>query len=119
MRPNKCRHYGQLQNKSTDVVLTSRGQIKASAEKWVVTTDNVPLEIVTLTGREAELARQIVASADTKITLRWIPDVTIFSRFVWNGHEYYVNWTDNVDQRNRELKCLCTEKIMPPVPEVE
>lgn len=75
---------------------------------------DIPASIETLTGREAELARQIVASADTKITLRWLPNITPICWIEWNGITYNINAINNIENRDRELRLTCSGKFLSP-----
>ena len=111
MEAGKLRHYATLQNKVIGDTATSRGYPtgSGSGDIWQDIATAVPTEIVTLVGREAENARQIVASADHRIRLRYISGVSTRSRFVWNSRIFNVVWFNNVDQQDRELICLCTE----------
>lgn len=105
MQAGKLRHYVTLQNKQATTT-GSRGQV---TNTWEDTQGNIPAEIVTLNGREAEIARQMVASADTRVRLRYVANVTPASRFVWESRVFNILWVNNTDQRNRELVCLCQE----------
>lgn len=111
MEAGKLKHYVTLQNK-TNIAVGSRGQLigSGSGEKWQDVYDEpIPAEVVTLAGREAEIARQIVPSADTRIRLRFVAGVTPFSRFVWDSRKFNVVWVNNTNQQNFELVCLCQE----------
>lgn len=105
MDAGKLRHYVTIQTYAE----TSAGSRGEKQGGWQDALATVPAEIVTLTGRELELARQIIAQASVRIRLRYHVGVTTKSRIVWNGRVFNVVHVNNVDQRNRELVCLCSE----------
>lgn len=100
------RHKVNINNYSESGV-SDRGHKQGS---WQTTHSNIPASIEFLTGREAEIAHQIVASADYKITLRYLPNVTETSQIVWDDHVFNIVKVNNVQQRNRKLICFASEK---------
>lgn len=111
MKAGDLKHYATLQNKNTTVTVDGHGTVVPVGSAWIDTATGIPTKIETLSGREAELARQIVASADSRITLRYIAGVTPESRFVWNNRIFNVQWINNTNQQNFELICLTQEVI--------
>ena len=109
----RLRHYATVQNPAYGEP-DARGQVH---ESWQTVYGNVPSEILTMSGRELELAKQIVPQATTKITMRYHSSVTNKSRIVWQGNVYNVEYVDNVQQRNLVLVLTCTHDIKNSVPE--
>ena len=99
------RHRVELQNRqATDP--DSRGNITGDWE----TTDVMPAEIVALSGREAEIARQLVADATHRVRVRADQRITPKSRFVFEGRNLYVGHVERVAEVNHWMKCLVSEK---------
>lgn len=69
-------------------------------------------DLSSLSGRELLAAQQQNATVSHKITMRWVGLVIKPThRLVINGRVFQIVWTDNVDNRNRELRIYCLEKI--------
>lgn len=107
MRAGKLRHYVNVEHKVTTGPTDTRGHTVA---EWQTLYADVPAEVVTLSGREVELARQITASADHRITIRYHSGITEEMRFALGDRVFNIVWINNVDQRNRTLETLCTEE---------
>lgn len=102
----QLRHKININNYNESGV-SDRGHKQGS---WQTVHSNIPASIEFLTGREAEIAHQIVASADYKITLRYLPNVTETSQIVLNDRVFNIVKINNVQQRNRKLICFASEK---------
>lgn len=91
--------------------LTSRGQTQA--EQYVMR--NVPAAIEFLSGREAEVARQLLPTASTRITMRGpIPGLTASCVIVEkaNGAKHHVGFVQDDSRVGREYKCLCEQGVL-------
>lgn len=62
-----------------------------------------------LSGSEAETARQLVSTATTKITLRYINGLKTSDTIEFNGRSFEIGHIANPDNRNRELTLTCSE----------
>lgn len=70
-----------------------------------------------LSGRELENARQIKAEVTHRITLRYqgpAAPLNPTQRFLLEGRVFNIVSVVNVDERNRQYDCLCTEQVTPP-----
>lgn len=62
-----------------------------------------------MTGKEAEQARQVVATVTHKITIRFHPLVEASHRVEFKGRPFDINAVLNIDERKQQLQLLCTE----------
>ena len=71
-------------------------------------------EITSPTGRELMAGQQIQANISHIVTVRW-PGInyiiTPAMRASYNGRFFDINAVLNVDERNRTLSLLCTERV--------
>jgi SPP1 family predicted phage head-tail adaptor len=63
-----------------------------------------------LTGREAEMTRQMVATATHKVTLRYRALSAETNRIVFNDRVFNIGFVANVEERNVKLEVTCTEE---------
>lgn len=66
-------------------------------------------EIVPLAGKELIQAQQIKATISHLIRLRYYPDLTAKLRIVFKERVFGIENVRNIDERNIEHVCLCTE----------
>lgn len=66
-----------------------------TAERWA--------EIIDLTGRELERARQVVAEATHRIRIRYLEGLQAQDWIEHDGETYEVGHVANPDRRNREM----------------
>ncbi len=64
-----------------------------------------------LSGREAEVARQIVATATHEVRMRYLSMLTPAHRLQFGTRTFEIGQKLNVDERNRELVLICTEQV--------
>jgi len=64
-----------------------------------------------LRGNELAAAAQRVATVTHEVKGDFRTDITSRDRLTFDGRVLEINWVDNVDQRNVELRCVCTETI--------
>jgi SPP1 family predicted phage head-tail adaptor len=108
VRAGKMRCRVHIQSQAATPV-GSRGQMTAS---WV---DDYAdwAEIVILSGREGEVARQLYAEATVRITLRYREGLTEKKRIRYGARFFQIGLVNNVEERNREHECLCSESRSP------
>lgn len=76
---------------------------------WNIVNSALPAAVCPLTGRELELARQILPNASHKITIRYLAGVSVVTwRVVFDSQHYYIGHVQNVEQRDRVLVLTCT-----------
>lgn len=99
----RIRHRLTLQRR--DSTIGSRGQ-KATTFSDVAT---MRAAVETLSGREAEQARRLFASATLKVTTRYIAGVTVEDRFALGDRVLNIGHVHNWRERNEWLIILCAE----------
>lgn len=82
--------------------------------QWATIEENVPCRIVKLSGREAEIARQLVPQSTHSIELRFDKRVTEQMRFMWEvdcqpTRYFYIGDLDNPDEVGRFLYAIVEE----------
>jgi len=105
MKAGKLRHRVTIQSKTT-----TRNERGINRETWSALHSSVPAEIVTLSGRELEQARQLVGTATTAVRIRFYANVTKECRIVFGSRVLTIGHIDNVDQRDIELVLTCSEE---------
>ena len=106
MQAGKLRHRVDIQSLDTSDV-DGRGH---PTNEWVDLYTCIPAEIITLGGREAELARQLVANADTRITIRYMDNINTKNKIIFGDRTFGIGAVNNVDQRNNTLIFTCKEQ---------
>ena len=104
MKAGALRHLLTLQQ-SADA-LNARGE---AIPNWSDVTD-LWGEITPLSGREGFQAQQMYASATHRIRIRYRAGVVPKMRFLKGSREFEIDAVLNVDERNRELVCIATER---------
>jgi SPP1 family predicted phage head-tail adaptor len=91
--------------------ISSTGDRGQPVGSWVTTYTNVPCGIEELSGRQLELARQLVASATHRVSLRWISGVVpMTTRINFGGRLLKIEHVNEFDFRKLYLQLLCTEQ---------
>lgn len=88
----------------------SRGQ-KTGA--WESQTPQARAKIETLSGREAENARQLYAQASLQVTIRYWPGLTPKHRLLFGSRQLEIGHVDDLEQRNEWHVLLCSEAKTP------
>lgn len=105
IKPGELRHRVTVKEK-TQTGTGTRGEPLVTwpdrFERWA--------KVETLSGRKAEIARQLVAQATHLITLRWNGDVTVNDRVIFKGRTFNVGHLADVDERRIRLELTCTEQ---------
>ena len=102
----KLRHRIQIQSKDG----TTYGTRGEQTDSWV-TDATVWCEIRTLSGKEREIAQQIVPQATDQVTIRYLAGVTTEKRVVFGTRNLNIGHIDNIDQRDIDLVILCGENV--------
>lgn len=63
-----------------------------------------------MTGQELERAREVVANATHRVTIRFRDRITTRDRFVHDNRELNIENIRNIDERNIQLVCICVEQ---------
>lgn len=106
MEAGKLRNYVDIES----FTQTSTGVRGSAVGTWTATYENVPASIEDLSGRELELARQTIATATTKIVIRYHSGVTTKQRINHNDKIYNIEFVANPENRNRELILTCSRE---------
>ncbi len=64
-----------------------------------------------MTGRELQIARQVVATATHLVVTRYYSVVTAQKAFRFGQRIFNINLVKNMDEKNQELQSLCSEEI--------
>lgn len=105
IRTGELRHYVDVKTEGT-VTIGTRGQEEVT---YVTRYEKVPARIRDLTGREAEIAKQYVATATTEIVMRY-HDLEHKDFILFNTRQFNIGHIDNIDNRNLWVKLICTEQ---------
>lgn len=106
MRAGKYRERVQIQRRVVSEP-TATGQRDttwpAFASRWA--------EVLTLAGRELDLARGVTAAVTHTVTIRYIEGIRVTMRVVWAGRTLSINAAIDPDNRRRELVLYCAEEV--------
>ncbi len=104
----RLRHRVEIEKPSTE--RNSFGRQKKDSADWT-SEGFASAEIKTLTGREGEVAQQLVAEASHRITVRVQRGFTLTTahRFVFRSRYFDIGHVDNVDEVNSIWVCLVRE----------
>lgn len=75
---------------------------------WL-TVLNTRAQVEVASGREAIAAGQVQATSAVRVTTRWQDGVTPAMRVLIGTRTLNIGAVINVDERNREMRLLCTE----------
>ncbi len=64
-----------------------------------------------MTGRELQIARQVVATATHLVVTRYYDVITAQKAFRFGTRIFAINLVKNMDEKNQEMQSLCTEEI--------
>ena len=101
----KLRHRIILQKQV--VIKDSIGQ---ETEKWK-DVETVWARVEPLSGKEYFNAKQTNSEVSSKITIRYLVDITSQMRVIFQEHTYNILSVINFEERNKYLQLLCTEKL--------
>lgn len=107
MQCGQLRQYANIESYTK----TSSGDRGQPVGTWNVLYASVPMGIVELDGRQLELAKQLVASATHKVTIRYIANMLpITMRVNFNGRLLRIEHVGELDFRQRYLILTCCEQ---------
>lgn len=65
-----------------------------------------------LSGREFFSAQQLQSDVTHRVTIRYDHDLDpMYYRFRYQGRIFNIDSVLNIDERNREMQCMCREEI--------
>ena len=102
MQAGKLRHYVTVEEYNQ----TGTGTRGQQTGDWETLYANVPAEIVNMTGRELEQARQVWATATDKITIRYHASITTKHRVSFDGQVFNIQSVNN-DPQKRVTTLIC------------
>lgn len=100
------RHYCTIE----ECVKTGEGDRGQDILSWNALYNNVPIGIESLSGRKAELAKQLVSSATHTVCLRYKPLSVKTHRFNFDGRIFRIGYISDIEERHRYLECTVTEE---------
>lgn len=106
MSQGRKRHQITIQQRATG--FDAAGQASGAWSDLVTMLANV----VFLSGRELELARQKVANASHRVEAYWYDGVNPKDRILFDGRYLYVSSIENVGERSVEMVLLCGEEVV-------
>jgi head-tail adaptor len=106
MKIGQLRQYVNIERGFASV--GDRGQ---SVLTWANVYEGIPAAVVPLTGREAETSRQLVATADYMVTMRFHPGIEVSDRIIAGDKTLEVGHIKDQDGRNLWLALTCTEVV--------
>jgi SPP1 family predicted phage head-tail adaptor len=106
MRAGQYRQFADVEH-NVKTTMGDRGQIKPD---WQTLYSSVPMSIENLSGRQLELARQLIPTATHKVQLRYLSGIAPMMRVAFNGRYFNIESVDEKDFRDRYLTLLCTEQ---------
>lgn len=104
MRAGKLRHRISIQR----VIETQESSYNEPTGQWVLFAE-VSASIVPLSGRELIRAKQVELETDTEITIRYLDGLSPKMRIVYRDRVFEILSIINTEERNRELRLLCSE----------
>lgn len=101
---------GKLRHRLTLEASTDTNNTRGEPIPTWSTVANVWAAIDPISGREGLAADQMYASATHRIRIRYRAGVIPKMRFTKGSRVFDINAVLNVDERNREMVCLATER---------
>lgn len=91
-------------------VVSSTGSRGQPVGTWTALYTDVPAEVVPLSGRQLEIARQMCATASHEITIRYHANVAAQQRVSFRGRYYHVESITEGDMRLHYMVLTTTEQ---------
>jgi SPP1 family predicted phage head-tail adaptor len=109
MKAGKLRHRATLQQNTP--TQNAAGQFLPSWTNVLGGSNQVWCEVLPASGREFEKYRQMVAELTHTVRMRYMPNAlpTEKMRFLYGSRVLNIQSAVNVDERNKEMICLCVE----------
>lgn len=108
MHAGKLRHRLTFQSPNTVSGTTYRDPQDPWANAAGLPT-GIPCEIIPLTGRELFQAREVHATVDHRVILRFVSGVRSEWRLLYGARKFTIDAVINEGERNLWLRLLCTE----------
>lgn len=105
IKSGEYRHYATIET-PTQTGTGLRGQPIIA---WTAFACDVPIAIKPLAGKEAEIARQLVATATHRIKLRHYAGLSETMRINFAGKYFNIGWVKD-DFIRHETELVCTEQ---------
>ena len=105
MNAGRLRHRVAIQRRTT-----SRGTAGEVLLTWL-TYATVWAAVEPLSGREAVAMKEVHASANVRVTLRWRKDLRAQDRLLFGARVFEINGITDVGGRQRWLELACTEDV--------
>lgn len=107
VQAGRFRHRITLESRTS-----SRDAAGGVVDSWRVFASGVPAVIEPLGGREFFAARQIEATVDTVITIRWRPGVTETMRVLHGSDSYDITAAlPDGDSGRKTISLMCTRRL--------
>lgn len=106
MRAGELKHSITVQRK----VVTGTGDRGQPVYHWA-TRSQVRANIEELSGRKLELARQLIATATHRVTLRFLSGLAIKDRILYKGRHFNINSIQDEQLLGFSQSLLCTEEV--------
>lgn len=110
MKTGRLRHQVTIQRDANHGVVSASGA--QQAESWTDVAVR-PANVIPLNGRERFTASQVQPEVTHRVEMRFDPDVQTkpVYRIVYDDRPFQIESVINVDERGRELHCLCKEVV--------
>lgn len=86
----------------------ARDAVGEPIETWA-SVAHVRAACESLSGKELLIGAQVNAAADTKITVRYHPEIVPEARMRWGSRIFDINHVNNIENRNRWMVLTCQE----------
>lgn len=103
----ELRHHITIQEKTPGTPLPTGGAPDVWEDLW----SDVPANIRQLSAKEIDIARQHVAHATHKVTLRWRPGVKPECRILFKSRIFEIGAVNNPEERNFWLDLTVSEVL--------
>lgn len=104
MRAGKLRHRISIER----AIETQDSSYNEPTSQWVLFAE-VSASISPLNGRELIRAKQVELKTDTEIMIRYLDGLSPKMRIVYRDRVFEILSIINTEERNRELRLLCSE----------
>lgn len=102
---------GELRKRITIKAISDTQDARGGPTKGESTHATRWARIRPLVGRERFAAQRVDAEVDYEILLRYVSGVTPKMRVYYGARVFEIRAVMNTDERNRELKLLCAERV--------
>lgn len=103
---HRLRHRGTIEQKTS-----TRDEWGGTIEAWEAFAENVPAEIVPLSGREFVAAQAVQAGVTTRITIRYMAGIVSAMRFVHGADIYNIKAVLSDPTLRRHITLMCEQGV--------